>query len=82
MNLSTFQGSFSQHTGNFPTNTSQQSSSTMVIERLANRSQINTEEEPLGDKIAVKKKKFNSSAFSRMASCNLIRIYAVHVGSS
>lgn len=53
----------------------------MVIERLANRSQINTEEEPLGDKIAVKKKK-NSSAFSRMARCNLIRIYAVHVGSS
>lgn len=52
----------------------------MVIERLANRSQINTEEEPLGDKIAVKKK--NSSAFSRMARCNLIRIYAVHVGSS
>lgn len=55
MNLSTFQGSFSQHTGHFPTNTSQQSSSTMVIERLANRSQINSEEEPLGDEIAVKK---------------------------
>ena len=44
---------FSQHY--FHTNTSRHSSSKMVIKRLVNRSQLNSDEEPLQDRIAVRK---------------------------